>query len=847
MAFQDCIDIIRKSAGDVELTDIQLEKVASDVQKIIDKHYAKGSDSLEADVTAEIREIGDELRIANIIKQRNALFNKKRTIEMVDYVMKVWEDAPEKGIEALLVGINNARQGSRYSVASNQLSKADAYIGGLYSELEQVGLFKTFKSGSLDKDIYVATHRIHEGVTDLSDIQPEAVTIAKILADHNEYMRLEANRVGAAIGSLPGYTTTRTHDQIKIKKDEAGWLSFMEENVDFEKTLSDVEPARRLKKLREMYIEFSTGVHIKLKNSAESGPETTKSGMGGFSNVAKGMSKERVLHFKTPEAEFEYSQKFGSGKLAQSTFFNTERMAADTVLMERMGPNAKSNLDEVFTALLKQAKKDENATKLSNLAAMQSKVDRSWWPHLSGRARAVATGSETVAKWDSITRSIQQMSSLGAAVLSMPSDLAFYASEMNYQGRGFLSGAGEAVGGLLQGRTDPEMRTVLRSAGVMADGLKGSVAMRFDANDPTPGKVAAMTQHFFKWTGIQWWPDRLRDSFVASMSNYLADLSTKSFANLPVDMKQVLNNFALGEAEWGVISKSLVEASDGKKFMVPEGMDTLEDSVFGDLLKSQGVKATPASIKSIRAELANKMQTMYQDRATFAVVEGDIKTRATLVGGDEQGTWSRVIRNQIALFKSFPLGVLAKPIARDLFGRSESADWKTAVKDGKGIPSLVATMTTATLLGYVSMSLKDLAKGKEPRDPLDGKTMMAAFVQGGGMGIYGDFLFGEVKNRFGGGFIDTLLGPTAGDINSFFDLYGRLRDGDPIAAKSFRFVLNNTPGSNIFYTRLALDYLVLYGIGEHLSPGYLRRMESRLKRENDQTMFYPPSQHANQF
>jgi len=38
--------------------------------------------------------------------------------------------------------------------------------------------------------------------------------------------------------------------------------------------------------------------------------------------------------------------------------------------------------------------------------------------------------------------------------------------------------------------------------------------------------------------------------------------------------------------------------------------------------------------------------------------------------------------------------------------------------------------------------------------------MVAAFAQGGGAGIFGDFLFSDV-NRFGGGIASTLLGPTA--------------------------------------------------------------------------------------
>jgi len=51
----------------------------------------------------------------------------------------------------------------------------------------------------------------------------------------------------------------------------------------------------------------------------------------------------------------------------------------------------------------------------------------------------------------------------------------------------------------------------------------------------------------------------------------------------------------------------------------------------------------------------------------------------------------------------------------------------------------------------------------------------------------------------------------------------------------------------LFYTRAAMDYLFIYGIMEHNSPGYLRRMERRLEREKGQEFFFPPSQSATRF
>ena len=43
---------------------------------------------------------------------------------------------------------------------------------------------------------------------------------------------------------------------------------------------------------------------------------------------------------------------------------------------------------------------------------------------------------------------------------------------------------------------------------------------------------------------------------------------------------------------------------------------------------------------------------------------------------------------------------------------------------------------------------------------MDNKEFFAAaFAQGGGLGIFGDFIFSD-QNRFGGGLVSTAFGPT---------------------------------------------------------------------------------------
>ena len=136
--------------------------------------------------------------------------------------------------------------------------------------------------------------------------------------------------------------------------------------------------------------------------------------------------------------------------------------------------------------------------------------------------------------------------------------------------------------------------------------------------------------------------------------------------------------------------------------------------------------------------------------------------------------------------------------------------------------------------------MKDALKGYwPPRDPTDPKVILAALQQGGALGIYGDFLFGEV-NRFGGGLLGTVAGPTIGTFTQAVEMGFKVRDaalGDEKAIRGadwLNFGLGNTPGANLFYLRPALDFLFINSLREAASPGYLARQDKRRLKDYGQ-------------
>jgi hypothetical protein len=201
--------------------------------------------------------------------------------------------------------------------------------------------------------------------------------------------------------------------------------------------------------------------------------------------------------------------------------------------------------------------------------------------------------------------------------------------------------------------------------------------------------------------------------------------------------------------------------------------------------------------------------------------------------GTQAGTPAGELVRLLMQFKTFTITYMTRSLGREFR------------RDGIDAGGLAHLIAATTALGYLSMTLKDLAKGRNPREPDDaasyGKLVAAAMVQGGGLGIYGDFLFGEA-NRVGGGFIGTLAGPTAGSIEGVQKLLSAARGEGNAAAEAIRLGVGHTPFVNLFYARAGLDYAVIYRLQEWANPGYLRRMEQRVKRDNNQTFWLRPTE-----
>lgn len=777
--------------------------------------------------------------IAKKIEGRNKALNSiaQRNIEQF---VRGFEGDPALGLEALLVGINDVRMGARRSVAGMQTQLQEGYMAGLVADVEDLGkpAFDAFTSGELDADIARGLWAIDMDA-DVSRLNPDAVEVARVINKWQEKSRLDANEAGAYIKKLPGYITRQSHDMDKIRNagfDE--WRRSIEPFLD-ERTFDGVE--NREDFLDSVYQGLSTGIHF----GTGSVP-----GLKGTRNIAKGASQERVLHFRDADGWIQYNQRFGRGNLVD-TIMNGLRMSGqNTGLMKILGPNAEGNYDTVVETLSRELRKADQDAAVKLDGARKGRLDN-FVKMVTGETNI--PGNAVGASIGQSVRAFQSITKLGGAVISSIADIPVGASELRYQGKGFLDAygsalksAGGAIGDMGKSIANRQLtvgtkqsRRVLAELGVSLDATTGLFTSRFDpSGEAIPGRVSNAIRTFFRLNGLTLWTDAMRHGSIIGMAQHVGDLSSMTFGRIPKGLQDTLGLFGIGRDEWDLIRSvgaREFEGVDGK-YLTPEMVDEIDEGLLSAHLDSIGVKATDFQVKKLRTDLKDSLRSYYVDRSQFAVIEPDAKTRAIMLRDSQPGTVAGEVLRAVMQFKAFPFAIAQKVWGREIRGRK-----------GKqaSIMGMAEFLVASTFFGYIAMSAKDMAKNRQPRNPDNPKTWLAAFLQGGAAGIYGDFLFGDVKNRFGGGLVSTLAGPTAGTVDQLATIYGKARDGEDAGKDLFRMAYQTAPAGvslihpaasvvNAVYVKAALDHLIYYNVMEALSPGYKRRMERRLKKENDQ-------------
>ena len=220
-----------------------------------------------------------------------------------------------------------------------------------------------------------------------------------------------------------------------------------------------------------------------------------------------------------------------------------------------------------------------------------------------------------------------------------------------------------------------------------------------------------------------------------------------------------------------------------------------------------------------RDGLELQLRRFFADEMGFAYLETDAASRRIALQGTQPGTITGEAARILMQFKGYPVAFTQRIGGRAM--RGYSAEERLLQTRNLGV-LIAGTMG----LGILAMTAKDVIRGYGPRDWTKGKTWLAALAQGGGLGIYGDYLFAQ-SSRFGNSVLESAAGPTAGAAANVIGLFQKARDGEAKAGEALNVILQNTPFLNLWYARPALDLLILNSLRESVAPGFMQRQEKR--------------------
>lgn len=781
-------------------------------------------------------ELLTKLQKKALLVKKNKLYGLQKKLEIIDFITTVYKDKPLEGINAFLAGAEGDIlaafrgskgyvEGSMNSIGSEITVQQSKAVGAYYTDLKESKLFKKYISGELDKNIIEELLAIQTGKKTGKSQSPDSVAIANILNKHQTVWTNKLNDYGADLDPNFSSLLSVSHDIPKLIEggvkaaSKQKWMTFIKPLLNWERMVGSDTPE---KFLSDLFDSLLSGKHLDFENPVSEKLATS---------LAEKIKSKRYLQFKDADGYMAYNTKYGYGNLRESFHYGLVNTASNFALVKRLGTSSRQTAIDSIKDIMKLYSGSNNLSAIESFRT----TGLDGLPPSTSHLMAEIFGDTkkpvnyTMAKWAATIRNIESMAKLGMALISSFSDIHNVAYEATFQGRKYHEALGESFTSLYKNLLNlrgPEERRMLAALGVVSDAIPGLIMERHGMDSSVPGDLAKHLQTFFNMNGLRWWTDSLREAQALGMANYLGDhISTKtSWTDLPQATKQILNAYNLGEKAWRVLSKVEIDGVKNKKFLTIESIERLDDNLFEGLNKE---------------DFLDDYRRYIIDRSNTGAIIPSFHEKALWRHGTQPGTIEGEAARMIGQFKSFPISIINKSLNKMIYAKGGANNAFDAFMNGSmDKVGLVNTMITMTSIGYISMTLKDYLKGRNPRE-FNAEALGLAFIQGGGAGLYGDLIFSDAT-KYGNKFTDILLeAPAFSLVNDLYTIAKSGKDFMPTLVKRGK---NHIPYSNLFWTKPFVDYMIIYKLQEALEPGYLRRMERRIEKDNKQTFYAKPSQ-----
>ena len=681
---------------------------------------------------------------------------------------------------------------------------------------------------------------------------PTATAGAKAFLDTAEYARKWFNSGGGDIGKLENWSYPQHHSQTKAAEaaaivtgkastdpdaNRAAWVDRKMGRIDRTKYVDDLGAPMSEAEIRALlgraWDTISTNGHA----------DTSPGEQAGSGKRANRHAEHRSIHYKDAESAIADWREFGEKSVIEILDGHIEKMARDIAIIEFMGPNDKTT----WQTIRDQALQDAALGDRKNVARYEkeaAKLDR-WYDYATGRVKGSANRT-----FSGISDGIAHLNTAakggGFFIASLFGDRAMYQAVAHLNNLPKIQDW-VTQASLLNPANAADRRALHRN-GLMLESLRSGLNRFWDDFGHT-GSFAGTTGKFanavMRMTGMSAINAIPKGAFELGLGAAIGEelKAGKAFADLAKSDVRTLRNYGITATDWKTWQLASLEdmGHGNKNVLLADNISKITDEALKKanvIGQADGPQAAEAARRAAIVKLLGAVNT----EADFAIVTPGWKERAQFYSGLQRGTVGGEIGRAVLQFKAFPWAQLQRMMDA------------VANADGPGAKAAMTAylVTATTLAGALILQTREMLAGKDPRNMVGEnayKFWGAAFLQGGALGIYGDFLYSANQTRYGSGPLEALAGPTLGPL---FELgliqplnaaKARIEGKEThLAAQSFSDLKGFVPFGNLWYAKAALDHLIFQQVMDALSPGYLATIRSKTQKEYGQSWWWSPGE-----
>jgi hypothetical protein len=637
----------------------------------------------------------------------------------------------------------------------------------------------------------------------------DAKLAAKSLNETTEAMRTRFNAAGGDVGKLDYAYLPQPRDALKVlKAGKEAWVNAELPRLDRSRYVkpdgSYLNSAELRAFLEASWDTISTGG----LNKMEPGKSM------GSGKLANRHSDARQIHYKDADSYLASMTQFGKGNPISAVQSHISALARDIALVENMGPNP----NQTARLLMEHARKlDGRVRNVGPVTAEQT------WNTLTGaynhpvnvRMAEIAQG----------VRNVTTAVKLQGSFLSQFTDVGTLMLNAKYNQLPVWQTLKDMPKALGKGYREYANRVSLISDSMVSD------MNRWADGNGGVGWTSKLANTTMKANFMQAWTDAGKRAFSVNMMGALGKITRGAWASLDNFDRVRLERAGIDQNTFDVWRAATPENWRNSQMLTPESIQAIPDAALTGMGNPQRVKD----------QATTKLLGYISDETDTAITSPDLMARTIQAQGTQKGTIGGELWRSTWLFKTFATSILSRQIGR-------IKDVNAAAGKSMALAYGASLMTSLTVLGGLSLQAKDMVTGKDPRPVNNPRFWGAAFMQGGGMGIFGDILYTAVGGNSRGGqpnwtaFAGPVFGTGFDFLNATTGNLGQLAEDKKtnFASEMIRFTRQNTPFANLWYAKAAIDHLFVNDLLEQANPGYLRRMRQRTQKEWGQDYWWRP-------